>query len=132
VSRQTPEPRVAASPAGLPGRRGAAALLLACLFAAVLAPLLLTACGGNTDPFAGLYWEPSSGRRIEIKQEGDGYKLYYGRELRAFPAVRDGDRLVVSEPLGGKTVLQPGTAEGTLELVSGGKTTVLKPLPQHQ
>ena len=98
---------------------------------AVLAPLVLAACG-NSDPFAGTYWEPSTGRRIEIKHTADGYELYYGRDLRPFPATRDGDQLTITDPMGGKTTVSPGAAEGTLKLVTGGKTTVLKPLPQHQ
>ena len=98
---------------------------------AVLAPLALAACG-NSDPFAGSYWEPATGRRIEIKHTADGYELFYGRDLRPFPAKRDGDELTITDPMGGKTLVVPGSAEGTLKLVSGGRTTVLKPLPQHQ
>jgi hypothetical protein len=113
-------------------RVGPVGVLLACLLAAVLAPLVLVACGGNADPFAGLYWEPSSGRRIEIKKDGDAYKLYYGRDLRAYAATSQGDTLVISEPMGGRTIVRVGQEEGTLELVTGGKTTVLKRLPQHQ
>jgi hypothetical protein len=107
-------------------------LLLACVLGALLAPLGLAACGGATDPFAGLYWEPSSGRRIEVKRDGDAYKLYYGRDQRAHRAVLDGDQLTITDPMGGRTVLRPGEAEGTLELVTGGETSLLKPLPQHQ
>lgn len=113
-------------------RRRLAALLLAGVLAVLLAPLALAGCGGNTDPFSGLYWEPSTGRRIEIRREGDAYHLYYGRDQRSYEARRDGDRLIITEPMGGETVLRPGEAEGTLELVTGGKTTLLKPLPQHQ
>jgi hypothetical protein len=109
-----------------------AAMLLGCVLAAVIGTLVLAACGGNADQFAGLYWEPASGRRIEIKADGDAYKLIYGRDLRAYIARRDGDRLVITDPMGGKTVVRAGSAEGTLEMVTGGKTTVLKPLPQHQ
>lgn len=106
-------------------------LLLVCLVV-FLAPPALTACGATADPFAGLYWEPSSGRRIEIEREGDAYRLYYGRDQRAHAAVRDGEQLVLTDAMGGKTVVRTGTADGTLEMVSGGETTVLKPLPQHQ
>ena len=106
-------------------------LLALLALVAVLAPVALAACG-NTDPFAGAYWEPATGRRIEIKHTADGYALYYGRDLRPFPATRDGDQLTITDPMGGKTIVRPGTAEGTLKLVTGGKTTVLKPLPQHQ
>jgi hypothetical protein len=110
-----------------------ARLLLAVLaIVAVLAPLTLSACGAGADPFAGTYWEPSTGRRIEIKHTADGYELFYGRDLRPFPAARAGDQLTITDAMGGKTVVRPGTTEGTLQLVTGGKTTVLKPLPQHQ
>ena len=106
-------------------------LLAVLALVALLAPLVLAACG-NADPFAGSYWEPATGRRIEIKHTADGYELFYGRDLRPFPAKRDGDQLTITDPKGGKTVVSPGTTEGTLKLVTGGKTTVLKPLPQHQ
>jgi hypothetical protein len=112
------------------GRRAFASLVIL-LIVALVAPLVLVACG-DADPFAGVYWEPTTGRRIEIKRQGDRYELYYGRDLRAFPAARDGDRLVITDPMGGKTVIRSGSSEGTLDLVSGGKTSVLKPLPQHQ
>ena len=122
----------ARGPARSSGRRLGAALLFACVLAVVLAPLVLTACGAGTDRFAGLCWEPASGRRIEIEKDGDAYKLCYGRDKRAFTATLDGDRLVIADPMGGRSVVRPGEAEGTLELVSGGETTLLKPLPQHQ
>jgi hypothetical protein len=107
-------------------------LLLALLaLCAVLVPVVLAACG-NADPFAGTYWEPATGRRMEIRHTADGYELFYGRDLRPFPATRDGDQLTITDPLGGKTLVLPGADEGTLKLVTGGKTTVLRPLPQHQ
>jgi hypothetical protein len=111
--------------------RRASGLLLALLLLGLLTPLVLASCG-NTDPFAGLYWEPATGRRIEVRHTQDGYELYYGRDLRPFPATRAGDVLTITDPMGGKTTLRPAQAEGTLRMVSGGKTTVLKPLPQHQ
>jgi hypothetical protein len=114
------------------GRRPGVVALLVCVLAVLAAPPALVACGAATDPFAGLYWEPASGRRIEIKQDGDAYKLFYGRDQRPYVAERDGDQLVIKDPMGGRSVVRAGAAEGTLELVSGGKTTVLKPLPQHQ
>jgi hypothetical protein len=93
---------------------------------------VLPACGADTDPFAGLYWEPSTGRRVEIRVAGDSYELIYGAGKRPFSAVRDGDELRIAEPMGGDTIVRSGGSEGTLELVSGGKTTVLELLPQHQ
>jgi hypothetical protein len=114
-------------------RRGCARRVLPLVLVALLAlPALLASCGGNADPFAGLYWEPSSGRRIEIKHDDGRYQLYYGSELRAHTATRDGDQLVIADPMGGQTVVRAGVDEGTLELVTGGETTLLKPLPQHQ
>lgn len=109
----------------------AAALLL--LLATGLAGALLTLAGcGNADPFVGLYYEPATARRFEITKDGDAYKLTYGVDRRQFRAVREGDQLVVTDPLGGKTIVRPGDAEGSLVLVVGGKTTVLRPLPGHQ
>jgi len=107
------------------------AALLAVLAAVVLATSLPVACG-NADPFTGLYWEPASGRRIEIQRDGDGYRLYYGRDMHPYAAVRDGDELTITDPMGGKSIVRRGAGEGTLELVSGGETTELRPLPQHQ
>jgi hypothetical protein len=106
-------------------------LRLVVVLVALLLPLVAAACG-NADPFAGLYWEPSSGRRIEIRQDGEAYKLYYGRDLRAHVAERRGDELVVTDPMGGKTVVRLGEAEGSLELVTGGQTSLLERLQQHQ
>jgi hypothetical protein len=117
------------------GSRASGARLPAALLVVVLAMLaaatLPVACG-NTDPFTGVYWEPASGRRIEIRADGDGYKLFYGRDMHPYAAVRDDDELTITDPMGGKSVVRQGSAEGTLELVSGGETTVLRPLPQHQ
>jgi hypothetical protein len=110
----------------------AAAGLIALLLAALLVALLLTGCGGNADPFTGLYWEPSSGRRVEIRKDGETYWLYYGAAKQAYQAKLDGDELVISEPMGGQTIVRKGDAEGTLELKTAGKTTVLKRLQQHQ
>lgn len=108
---------------------GSCVLLLAALAVALPA---LAACGGDADPFSGLYWEPSSGRRVEISKEGDTYRLLYGAARRPFVATREGDELRIADPLGGSIVVRPGREEGTLELSTAGKTTVLKPLPQHQ
>jgi hypothetical protein len=112
-------------------RRPSAALLLVLLLLAAAAAPALTACG-NADPFAGLYWEPSTARRVEIRKDGDTYLLYYGAELRPFTATREGDELRIAEPMGGETIVRLGDAEGTLELVTAGETTQLKRLQQHQ
>lgn len=118
--------------AAITRRRRGAALLVGLLLALVVAGAL-PACGdGEADPFAGLYWEPSTGRRVEIRLAGDAYELIYGAGKRPFPAVPQGDQLRIAEPLGGETIVRPGAESGTLEMVSGGKTTILKPLPQHQ
>ena len=121
------------SSAALPSRRASAAAgLLVLLLTGLAAALLLAGCGGNADPFTGLYWEPSSGRRVEIRKDGGAYRLYYGAAKEAYQATRTGDELRIVEPLGGQTIVRLGKAEGTLELVSGGKTTKLQPLPEHQ
>lgn len=118
--------------AGPLARRAPVAGLLALLLAGLVAALVLAGCGGNADPFTGLYWEPSSGRRVEIRKDGDTYRLYYGVAKEAYTATRAGDELRIAEPLGGQTIVRLGKAEGTLELLSGGKTTKLQPLPEHQ
>ena len=109
-------------------RASAAALLVLLLLAAASA---LSACG-NADPFTGLYWEPSTARRIEIRKEDDAYLLYYGAALRPFRATREGDELRIAEPMGGQTIVRLGESEGTLELETAGETTLLKRLQQHQ
>jgi hypothetical protein len=113
-------------------RRVAAAGLLALLLTGLVAMLVLAGCGGNADPFTGLYWEPSSGRRVEIRKDADAYRLYYGAARESYKATRHGDELRIAEPLGGQTIVRPGKAEGTLVLFSGGKTTKLQALPEHQ
>lgn len=112
--------------------RRAAAGLLALLVAALLVAPLLAGCGGNADPFTGLYWEPSSGRRVEIRKDGETYWLYYGAAKQAYQAERDGDELVIAEPMGGQTIVRKGETEGALELETAGKTTLLERLQQHQ
>ena len=112
--------------------REAATLLLGPLLLAFVAAVVLPACGGNADPFSGLYWEPSTARRVEIRRDGDGYLLYYGAAKRPFKATRDGDELRIAEPMGGRTVVRRGADEGTLELETGGETTLLERLQQHQ
>ena len=112
--------------------RCAAAALLAVLLFLLVAAIALPGCGGNADPFTGLYWEPSTGRRVEIRNEGDGYLLYYGAAKRPFEATREGDELRIAEPMGGQTVVRLGDDESTLELETAGKTTLLKRLQQHQ
>jgi hypothetical protein len=114
-------------------RRAAAAGLLAVLVAAALVWVAAASGCGNADPFAGLYWAPSSGRRVEIrKKDGGAYWLYYGARREPYRATRDGDRLVIADPLGGTIVVRPGAAAGTLELEIAGNATLLKPLPEHQ
>jgi hypothetical protein len=112
--------------------RRAVAGLLVLLLAALLLASLLAGCGGNADPFTGLYWEPSSGRRVEIRKDGETYWLYYGAARQAYQAKRDGDELIIAEPMGGETIVREGDAKGTLELQTAGKTTVLRRLQQHQ
>jgi hypothetical protein len=110
-------------------RRALAAAALAVLIVSLA--LGVAGCGVKTDPFAGLWWEPATGRRIEIRVSGDSYKVLYGAARAPFPATRSGDELRVTDPLGGVTVFKPAGG-GTLTLTAAGKTSVLKPVPQHQ
>ena len=118
-------PATRAAPSG----RAPAAFLLAVLVLSLA--LTLAACGAKDDPFAGLCWEPATGRRIEIRFAGGSYKVVYGAEKAPFPATRQGDELRVTDPLGGVTVFKQA-GDGTLTLTAAGKTSVLKPVPQHQ
>jgi hypothetical protein len=111
------------------GRRAVAALTLAALLCALV--VTLAACGAKDDPFAGLWWEPSTGRRIEISRDGDAYRLYYGAARRPYAATRDGDELRIREPMGGTIVVRTTSGAG-LDLVIDGKSSRLKPVPQHQ
>jgi len=115
-----------------PPRRTGRAVLLALLVLTLLAAFMVPACGGNADPFTGLYWEPSTARRVEIRREGDVYQLFYGAAKRPFAAAREGDELRIAEPMGGETVVRLGDRVGTLELVTAGKTSRLERLQQHQ
>jgi len=110
-------------------RRALAALTLALVLCALA--LALAACGSEDDPFTGLWWEPSTGRRVEITNGGDSYRLYYGAARRAYAATRVGDELRIREPMGGTIVVKTTDGDG-LDLVIDGKTTRLKPVPQHQ
>ncbi len=94
--------------AGTPLRLGALLALPPGLLAALLLSLALTfaACGAKEDPFAGLWWEPATGRRIEIRVAGDAYKVLYGAARAPFPATRSGGELRVTDPLGGAMVFK--------------------------
>ncbi len=111
-----------------------AAVALAALLVALAIgpPLVLFACGGTaTDPFVGVWWEPSTGRRIEIRADGDAYTFLYGAAKRAYPATRTGDELRIREPMGGSIIVR-ARADDSLELVTGGATSLLERVPQHQ
>ena len=110
-------------------RRATSVVALAVLILSLA--LAVAACGARTDPYAGLWWEPATGRRIEIRVAGDAYKVLYGAAKAPFPATRSGDELRVADPLGGAMVFKPA-AGGTLTLTAAGETSVLKPVPQHQ
>jgi uncharacterized lipoprotein YehR (DUF1307 family) len=106
-----------------------AVLSVALVLLAVVLPL--AACGSEDDPFDGLWWEPATGRRIEITKEGEQYRLLYGAAERPYRATREGDELRVRQPFGGDIVVK-AAAEGRLELVIGEKTSRLVRVPQHQ
>jgi hypothetical protein len=102
------------------------------LASVALGLFVLAGCGGNADPFVGLYWEPSTSRRVEIRKDGDDYWLFYGSALQPHQATRHGDELRITEPMGGETIVRAGDEVGVLELETAGKTTLLKRLQQHQ
>jgi hypothetical protein len=113
--------------------RAIAGLALVALLVALPAALMssLAACGGDEDPFAGVWWEPATGRRIEIRHENGGYWLYYGAAKRPFPAERSGDELRIRDPMGDDIVVSRGEGD-ELRMDTGGKVTTLKPVSQHQ
>lgn len=109
-------------------RRAAVSLLVAAACVAGLA-LVVASLTRDADPFSGVWWEPSSGRRIEIVRAVDGYTLYYGAQRRPFSAERRGDgELRIAAPLGGDILVRP-VADDRLELVDGGTATTLERLP---
>jgi len=116
------------SHAGL-GRSVFAGLAVALVLLAVILPL--AACGSGDDPFTGVWWEPATGRRIEITKEGEQYRLLYGAAKRPYRATREGDELRVRQPFGGDIVVK-AAAEGRLVMVIGGQSSRLVRVPQHQ
>jgi hypothetical protein len=111
------------------GTRRAAALMLAALLCALA--LALASCGAGDDPFAGVWWEPATARRIEITLKDGSYRLYYGAAKLAYPATRVGDELHIRQPMGGMIVVK-AMKGGGLDLVIAGKSSRLKPVPQDQ
>lgn len=111
-------------------RRPLAALLLAAVLVALAAQA--AACGGaSSDPFAGTWWEPSSGRRVQVTAAGDGYDVRFGADLEACPATVSGDELRVTHPELGEVVLKTAPND-RLELVIDGTASLLERAPQHQ
>jgi hypothetical protein len=112
-------------------RGGAVFAVLAVLIVLLAGVLPLAACGTVDDPFTGLWWEPASGRRIEITKDGGQYGLLYGAARRPYQATRVGDELLIRQPIGGDIVVKTA-AGGHLSMVIGGKTSRLVRVPQHQ
>jgi hypothetical protein len=110
-------------------RRAVAGIAVAILLLALT--LTLAACGARDDPFVGLWWEPTTGRRVEITKDGEKYQLFYGAARRPYQATRVGDELRIRQLLGGDIVVRTA-AEGHLEMVIGGTTSRLERVPQHQ
>lgn len=90
--------------------------------------VVATSLARGDDAFAGVWWEPASGRRVEIQRDGDAYRLLYGAQRRPFTAERRGGALVIAAPLGGDIVVRAVAAD-RLELEDGGRTTTLQPAP---
>lgn len=113
------------------GRRRAFALVgTAFVVIVVLVVIMLagSSLASDDDAFIGVWWEPESGRRVEIAREGDAFTLLYGALRRPFAAERRRDELVIAAPLGGDIVVR-AVGDDRLELVDGGRTTVLRPAP---
>ncbi len=110
-------------------RFGATVLFAVVLFAGAAQ---IAACGtAASDPFVGSWWEPSSGRRVDVKAAAGGYEVRVGADLKAYPAAESGGELRVAHPTLGDLVLRTAP-DGELELVSGGTASLLERAPQHQ
>jgi hypothetical protein len=110
-------------------RRLVVMIALVAVVAAGVATYLLTT--PTSDPFAGVWWEPSTGRRVELVADGDGYRLLYGAAKRSYAAERRGDDLVVAGPLGGDIVLR-AKGDDQLVLKEGEQSSVLSRLPDDR
>ena len=112
-------------------RRLGVTVLVAVVLLAVAAQV--AACGtAASDPFAGSWWEPASGRRVDVKAAaGGGYEVRVGADLKAYPAAESGGELRVAHPTLGDLVLKTAP-DGKLQLVSGGTVSLLERAPQHQ
>jgi hypothetical protein len=99
------------------------------VFVVVAAVLLAgSSSARDGDPFTGTWWEPDSGRRVEILRKDEAFTFLYGAERRPFVAEQRGDTLVIAAPLGGDIVVRHA-GDDRLELVDGGRTTTLQPAP---
>ena len=105
--------------------------VVAMLLILLAGALPLAACGTRDDPFTGLWWEPASGRRIEITKDGGRYSFLYGAARRPYQAAREGDALRIRQPIGDDIVVTLA-ADGHLDMLIGGKTSRLVRVPQHQ
>lgn len=110
-------------------RQRLAALGLALLLAA--SAVQLAACGTNDDPFAGLWWDPTSGQRLEIRKDGDAYTLQVGTDMQRYTAAARGEELYVRSSEGGDIVVRQA-ADDRLDLFIGGTSSRLQRAPQHQ
>ena len=57
--------------------------------------------------------------------------MLFGTDLKAYPATKSGEKLVVTRPGLGVVELTAAPA-GRLRLAEEGRTTVLERVPQHQ
>lgn len=90
------------------------------------------ACGGAAaDPWAGSWWEPSSGLRVQVEAAGDGYEVVVGSDLEASPATQSDGELHFTHPELGAVVLK-AAPDDRLQLVGDGAVRVLQRAPQHQ
>jgi hypothetical protein len=91
----------------------------------------LAACGTNSDPFLGLWWQPTSRTSLEIRKDGGVYTLRVGSDLQRYTAAVRGAELYVARSAGGDIIVKQAPG-GLLDLVMGGTTTRLQRAPEHQ
>jgi hypothetical protein len=68
---------------------------------------------------------------VQVRAAEGGYEVLFGAELKAYPATKSGEKLVVTHPELGVVELTVAP-EDQLQLAEEGRTTVLERVPQHQ
>ncbi len=103
-------------------------VLVAIVAILVIAAVVVLAQRDAGDPFSGVYWDPASGRRVEITHTDGRFQFLYGTARQGYPAERHGSELRVRDPFTGYIVVRSTSAGLVLEM--GARTSKLRPLPR--